>query len=96
MGVTFSNIAVNSLRKQLNYISHLQVNLIIAQMSSTKVPVLNVLLLTYITMVVLVLSGMLASMEIYTLRIAAILFTFAHLHYGICVVVLQYIIIYFM
>lgn len=72
MGVVFSNIAVH---------------LIIAQMSSTKVPTLNGLLMLYVGLIAVSLSGFLfTSLEILFLRSAAIIFTLAHLHYGICVI----------
>lgn len=71
MGVVFSNIAVY---------------LIIAQMSSTKVPLLNGLLMGYLALVAVSLLRILGAAELLALRISAILFTLAHLHLGICVI----------
>lgn len=57
-------------------------------MSSTKVPTLNGLLMLYVGLIAVSLSGFLfTSLEILFLRSAAIIFTLAHLHYGICVVI---------
>jgi hypothetical protein len=85
MGVVFSNIAV-SWHFFLLLFKLLQVYLIIAQMSSTKVPLLNGLLMGYLALVAVSLLRILGAAELLALRISAILFTLAHLHLGICVV----------
>ncbi|KAF7633825.1 hypothetical protein Mgra_00006794 [Meloidogyne graminicola] len=71
MGVVFSNIAVH---------------LIIAQMSSTKVVAITTLLLVYIFVALMSLIGLFASFELLVLRTSAVLFTLAHIVYGICVI----------
>uniref|UniRef100_A0A914GRS8 Ethanolaminephosphotransferase n=1 Tax=Globodera rostochiensis TaxID=31243 RepID=A0A914GRS8_GLORO len=71
MGVVFSNIAVH---------------LIIAQMSNTRAQTMNLLLLFYTLMAALSSFNLLFSSELLLLRVSSILFTLAHLHFGICVI----------
>jgi hypothetical protein len=59
-------------------------------MSCTKVPALNALLTAYLALVAISLSGFLSSfLELWALRFASIIFTAVHLHYGICVVIIN-------
>uniref|UniRef100_A0A183BIC0 Choline/ethanolaminephosphotransferase 1-like n=1 Tax=Globodera pallida TaxID=36090 RepID=A0A183BIC0_GLOPA len=71
MGVVFSNIAVH---------------LIIAQMSNTRAQTMNLLLFFYTLMTTLSSFNLLFFSELLLLRVSSIVFTLAHLHFGICVI----------
>ncbi|CEF64044.2 Ethanolaminephosphotransferase 1 [Strongyloides ratti] len=71
VGTVFSNVAVH---------------LIISQMSCTRTEVFNKLTILYSIISFLSVSGVFGQYELVILKIASLVFTLSHLHYGICLV----------
>lgn len=68
------------------FTQYIQVRLIVAQMSCTRAEILNPLLVVYLVLSGLSLYGLFGGWELAVFKLAGLLLTLAHVHYGVCLV----------